>query len=488
MSDGRLRSGHQPLDEVLGGGLPGNGISIIMGLPGTGKTIIAQQYTFTNGRPDRPAVYFSTLSEPLEKIIRFGQTLEFFDAAAVGRSVFYEDLGQVAGRDGLAGVGDHVAAVLKQRRPGLVVIDSFKALHALADSDAGFRTFLHQLAWLTAFPAASLWVGEYEPGEAATSPEFAVADAIIELAVVPLGQREKRFLHIRKLRGSGFLSGQHGYRLTLEGLRLFPRLADITPDGGYPLDGRRITTGIPGLDAMMGGGLWPGSATMVAGPSGSGKTIMGLHFIYGGAEHGERGIIATLQENPTQLDRMITGLGWPAADPAVEVMYRSPVDIYIDEWVHDLLEAVERTQARRILIDSLMDLQVAAIDETRFREFMYSLAQRFSRQEITVLTTFETARPAQRRQAVGIHHLPSGRQRDHVRLPPRPRRHEPVPGHHQDQGQQPRLGHPPVQHQRRRHQPRDITGSRPGTPGSARTIGRGTTFSAIVRFISRSAR
>ena len=101
MNDGRLRSGHQPLDEVLGGGLPGNGISIIMGLPGTGKTIIAQQYTFHNARPDRPAVYFSTLSEPLEKIVRFGQTLDFFDAAAVGKSVFYEDLGQVASRDGL---------------------------------------------------------------------------------------------------------------------------------------------------------------------------------------------------------------------------------------------------------------------------------------------------------------------------------------------------------------------------------------------------
>ena len=246
---------------------------------------------------------------------------------------------------------------------------------------------------LTAFPAASLWVGEYEPGEAATSPEFAVADAIIELAAVPLGQREKRFLHIRKLRGSGFLAGLHGYRLTSGGLRLFPRLADITPDGGHPLGGRRLATGIPGLDAMMGGGLWPGSATMVAGPSGSGKTIMGLQFIYGGAAHGERGIIATLQENPAQLDRLVTGLGWPAADPAVEVLYRSPVDIYIDEWVHDLLETVERTQARRILIDSLMDLQVAAIDETRFREFMYSLIQRFSRQKITVLSTYETAGP-----------------------------------------------------------------------------------------------
>jgi circadian clock protein KaiC len=391
MDGERLRSGHQPLDEILGGGLPANGISIIMGLPGTGKTIIAQQYTFRNARPDRPVVYFSTLSEPLEKIVRFGQALEFFDAAAVGRSVFYEDLGQVAGRDGLAGVGDHLAAVLKQRRPGLVVIDSFKALHALADSAAAFRTFLYQLAGrLTAFPVASLWVGEYEPGEAATSPEFAVADAIIELAVVPLGQREQRFLHVRKLRGSGFLAGQHGYRLTPQGMRLFPRLADLPDPGGYLLGGHRITTGIPALDVMLGGGLWPGSATMVAGPSGSGKTILGLHFIYGGAERGERGVIAALQENPTQLTRLRTGLGWPATNPAVEVMYRSPVDIYIDEWVHDLLEAAERTQARRVVIDSLLDLQMASPDETRFREFMYSLAQRFSRQGITLLTTCET--------------------------------------------------------------------------------------------------
>ncbi len=89
-----LPSGNEPLDAVLGGGLPANGISVIMGLPGTGKTIIAQQYAFHNGQPGRPAVYFSTLSEPLEKIVRFGQTLEFFDPSAIGTSVFYEDLGR----------------------------------------------------------------------------------------------------------------------------------------------------------------------------------------------------------------------------------------------------------------------------------------------------------------------------------------------------------------------------------------------------------
>jgi circadian clock protein KaiC len=391
MNADRLRSGHQPLDEVLGGGLPGNGISIIMGLPGTGKSIIAEQYTFHNARPDRPAVYFSTLSEPLDKIIRFGQTLDFFDAAAVGTSVFYEDLGQVAIRAGLAGVGDHVAAVLRERRPGLVVIDSFKALHAVGDSDAGFRRFLHELAGrLSAFPGASLWVGEYESAEVATSPEFAVADAIVELTAVPLGQREHRFLHVRKLRGSGFQSGQHGYRLTTQGLRLFPRLADIPAAGDYLLGDKRITIGAAALDEMLGGGLWPGTATMVAGPSGSGKTIMALQFIYGGAQRGERGVIATMQENPTQLARMLGGLGWPLTHPDVDVMYRSPVDIHIDEWVHDLLRAVERSQANRVVIDSLMDLQMAAVDDTRFREFMYSLAQRFSRQGISLLITYET--------------------------------------------------------------------------------------------------
>jgi circadian clock protein KaiC len=387
-----LCSGHGPLDAVLGGGLPAHAISLIMGLPGTGKTIIAHQYTFHNGRPDRPAVYFSTLSEPLEKIVRFGQTLDFFDISAIGRSVFYEDLGETVNRDGLAGVVDQVTLMLKQRRPGLVVIDSFKALRAFAEDDAQFRRFLYQLAGrLTAFPTASLWVGEYDTADVAKLPEFAVADAILDLATERTGQREMRFLQVRKLRGSGFRSGRHAYRLSRDGLHLFPRLADIPAEGDYPLGEHRISTGLAALDGMLADGLWPGASTLVVGPTGSGKTLMGLHFIFGGARQGEQGVIATLQENPTQLERMLRGLGWPASDPAVEVMYRSPVDIYIDEWVYDLLRMVDRTGARRVLLDSLMDLRMAAPDETRFREFMYWLSQRFSRQGVSMLMTYEIA-------------------------------------------------------------------------------------------------
>ena len=383
-------SGHEPLDSVLGGGLPANAISLIMGRPGSGKTILAQQYVFRNGREERPAVYFSTVSEPLEKIVRFGQSLDFFDTSAIGTSVFYEDLGATLNRAGLPGVGEHIARVVRERRPGLIVIDSFKALQAFAAGYGEFRKFLHELAGrLGAFPAATLWVGEYEDPEIAAMAEFAVADAIIDLTAERIGQRETRFLQVKKLRGSGFRSGQHAYRLTSGGLRLFPRLADTPSQQDYSLGRTRLSSGIPALDAMLADGYWPGASTLTAGPSGSGKTLMGLHFVVNGARNGEPGIIASLQENPTQLERVLRGFGWSLNEPNVETMYRSPVDIYVDEWVCELMEVVDRTGARRVLIDSLADLRLAAGDGVRFLEFVYSLVQRFSRQGVSVMMTYE---------------------------------------------------------------------------------------------------
>jgi circadian clock protein KaiC len=389
MSD-RLLSGHEPLDAVLGGGLPANAISLIMGRPGSGKTILAQQYAFRNGRPGRPAVYLSTVSEPLEKIVRFGQSLSFFDAAAIGRSVFYEDLGATVSRDGLTGVVEQVASVVKERHPGLIVIDSFKALQAFADSYGEFRKFLHELAGrLGAFPAATLWVGEYEDAEIASMAEFAVADAIVDLTSERIGQREARFLQVKKLRGSRFQSGQHAYRLTADGMHLFPRLADMPIEQEYTLGEVRLSSGIPALDAMLAEGYWPGASTLIAGPSGSGKTLMGLHFVMNGARHSEPGVIASLQENPTQLQRVLAGFGWSLTEPNVETMYRSPIDIYIDQWVYELLETVDLIGARRVLIDSLADLRISAGDDIRFREFVYSLVQRFSRQGVSVMMTLE---------------------------------------------------------------------------------------------------
>src|SRR5262249_14124414 len=160
------------------------------------------------------------------------------------------------------------------------------------------------------------------------------------------------------------------------GLRVFPRLAESLAGESYETQSQRMSSGIPAIDEMLADGYWSGASTMVAGPSGSGKTLMGLHFIFNGAAAGQPGIVATLQENTTQLERIVNGFGWTLDTESVELMYRSPVDLYLDEWFYDLLEVIERTRARRIFIDSLGDLRRAAVDELRFREYLYSLLQR----------------------------------------------------------------------------------------------------------------
>src|SRR5256886_2429526 len=385
----RLSSGHSRLDAVLGGGLPPNGINMLIGLPGTGKTILAQQYVFTNATPGRPALYLATVSEPFDKILRYGQKLGFFDRNAVGRSVFYEDLGTLLNEGGLPAVLEQVSTLIKERRPGIIVIDSFKALSAYAVG-AEFRAFLHDLArHLSVFPASSLWVGEYGEEEIAAAPEFAVADAIIALSTTRAAERETRSLRILKLRGSDFAPGSHAYRITENGLDVFPRLADPVDISDYALDPVRQSSGVAALDGMLADGYWQGASTPCAGPSGCGKTLIGLHFVFNGVRQGEPGVLATLQEHPTQLARIVEGFGWSLDEEGVELMYRSPVNVYIDEWVYDLLGAVERTGARRVLIDSLTDLQLASPDETRFREYMYSLVQRLSRQGVGLFMTSE---------------------------------------------------------------------------------------------------
>jgi circadian clock protein KaiC len=387
----RLTSGRRRLDEVLNGGLPPNAINMIIGVPGSGKTILSQQYVFRNATVERPGLYFSTVSEPFDKILRYGQSLEFFDAAAVReRRVVYEDLGGVLVKDGLDGVLVTVGRFLKELRPGIVVIDSFKALHAFAKDEGDFREFLHGLSSrFSATAATAIWVGEYGRAEAQGAAEFAVADAIIALDLKRAGDREVRVLQVLKLRGSGFLSGEHSYRISPAGLNVFPRLADPQDTSAYELSVERVSTGVAALDEMLGEGYWAGASTLIVGPSGVGKTLLGLHFIFAGAFKGEPGILATFQENKTQLGRIARSFGWSIDTPGFNVLSRSLVDMYIDEWVYELLDLVETSGSKRIVIDSLPDLMTTAGDPVRFREWMFSLTQRCTRRGISLMMIVE---------------------------------------------------------------------------------------------------
>jgi circadian clock protein KaiC len=386
----RISSGSDRLDAVLGGGLPRNDIVLIGGHPGSGKTILAEQYVFRNASTERPAIYLTTVSEPLEKVLRYGQSLDFFDSSTLGTSVIYDDIGRMLNENGLTGALEYITELIKQKRPGLVVIDSFRALHTYAAHPEAFRAFLHELAGrLSALPITSFWVGEYDSTDTSNAPEFAVADAIIYLGTDREAERDRRVLSVLKLRGSDFLSGKHAYRISSTGIHVFPRMADPGELARYETTHERMSSGVPALDAMLSDGYYRGASTLLAGPSGAGKTLLALHFIFAGARRGEPAVIATFQENPTQLDRVLKGFSWSLDDSCIELMYRTPVDLYVDQWIYELLDTVHRIGATRIAIDSLGDLRAASGDDLRFREYLYSILQRCARANTSVVMTQE---------------------------------------------------------------------------------------------------
>lgn len=308
----------------------------------------------------------------------------------IGRGVRYHDAGAVLHDRGLPGLLELLDELLLAAHRGLLIIDSFKALHAFAEGDGPYRRFLHDLAGrLSAYAVTSLWLGEYTPDEVGAAPEFAVADAILLLGTSHRAERTTRLLEVLKLRGSRFAAGQHGYRLSRTGLSVFPRLADdrqLADERNQPT-APRLSSGVSELDAMLDGGYRAGTSTLVAGPAGTGKTLLGLHFARAGGD-AEPALIASFQETAEQLRSTVAGLGW-SWPTQVHVLHRVPVDLYVDEWIHELLATVRTLGARRVVIDSLGDLQLAVPDDARFRELLFSLVHHLVRQRVTVLFTLE---------------------------------------------------------------------------------------------------
>lgn len=391
----KLTTGCTGLDQVLFGGIPKNTLSVIMGAPGTGKTILAESIAFHNASPDAPALYLTTLSEPLEKFILHGQTYSFFDPDQIGSSVIYQDLGDILVEDGgVEKLPEIVADLFVKYKPKLLFIDSFKALNELMPGSSDRQVVIYQLAKaLSVYRCTSFLIGEYSQDMTTNLPEFAVADVVLNLMKYSTNVREQRFLRVEKLRGSDSIPGMHAFSISESGIEMYPRI--LTPKAlpSYEPKIERVNTGIAGLDEMIETGFWRGSTTIVAGPSGSGKTVLAMHFIREGARINEPGVYVGFQENPTQLARVMLNLGWDPAEllrgGLFEFMYRSPVEMQLDSVAAELFARIRQGKVRRVVIDALGDLERCSIDTQRFADFIYALMQWFAVENVTCMMTYE---------------------------------------------------------------------------------------------------
>jgi circadian clock protein KaiC len=389
----KIATGCAGLDEVLFGGIPANTITVLMGAPGTGKTILAEQLAFANATPESPALYLTTLSEPLEKFISHGQHYGFFDSSKVGVSVFYEDLGLILRERGISSLAEAVTELLTSRTPKFVFIDSFKALNELIATPLDQRTVIYDMASvLSAYDCTSFLIGEYSQAMMTELPEFAIADVVLQMIKYETNVREQRFLRVEKFRGSNSIAGMHAFSITGDGLIVYPRLLTPALAPAYTDRIERVKTGIAGLDGMIAEGFWRGSTTLIAGPTGSGKTIIGLQFIAQGALNGESGLYVGLQENPNQLSRAMQSFGWNPKElfeSGFELMYRSPVEMQLDAVASDVFHRVRSGTVKRVVIDALGDLERSSVDRQRFADFIYSLTQWFAAQGVTCLLMYE---------------------------------------------------------------------------------------------------
>src|SRR5690348_186357 len=186
----RMSSGNFQADHILGGGFPANSINIIMGHPGSGKTIFAEQLIFHNASDDRPILYLTTLSEPLSKVVRYLQGFRFFDETKLGTQVVYEDVGARLAEAGASALVPLLQNAVRTSSPKVIVIDSFKAVHDLAPSVAERRRMVYEMtALLTAYGTTAFLLGEYTEHDILAYPEFAVADGIVELSRQRLGNQ-----------------------------------------------------------------------------------------------------------------------------------------------------------------------------------------------------------------------------------------------------------------------------------------------------------
>jgi circadian clock protein KaiC len=208
-----------------------------------------------------------------------------------------------------------------------------------------------------------------------------------------------RKIQVMKMRGQAPIPGLHTFRITERGVQVFPRLVFSPPatlPAGAAVETKRrpprLSTGVDRLDEMLGGGMPSGYSVLVAGPSGSGKTVLATQFISEGARRGEPGVMVVFEKRPNEYAQKSGGqLDKAVRDGLVGIVHTRPLDLSIDEALHELTDAVQRLNAQRVVIDSLSGFELALAPTFRedFRESLYRLVAALTGMGLTVMMTAE---------------------------------------------------------------------------------------------------
>lgn len=394
----RLLTGVPGLDSLLGGGIPEFSFNLIAGTPGSGKTTLAHQIMFSQASPNNRALFFTVLGEPALKMLRYQQQFPFFDIHKINESIRYVNLSADLVEGDFDRVLSRIVEEVTNYAPSLVFVDSFRSViqsaKQMKQGSSELQYFVQQLGMqMTSWQATTFLIGEYLTPESESSPVFTVADGILWLSQNLRHNSTVRKIQVVKMRGQAQVPGLHTFRISGQGIQVFPRAIikhDATSAIHVATGEERVQMGIAGLDEMMGGGLPAGYSLLVVGPSGCGKTILATEFLAEGVRRGEPGVIAAFEKSPSQLLGN-TKLQALVQAGQVGVIDTRSLDLSIDETLHDLIGMINKTQAKRVVIDSLSGFELALSPEFSedFRGSLYRLIAELTDMGVTILMTSE---------------------------------------------------------------------------------------------------
>lgn len=397
------------LDLVLGGGLPRGALVIVAGPPGSGKTTLANQMAFAAAHSGRKAMVLTALSEPTSKLIDHLRSFSFFDEDLLGETVQFLSLQQFLS-EGLAATGDEMIAAARLFRADFVVLDGFRGIRGADIDPQAAREFLYDVGTtLSVLGATTIITSEADPRDPSFFPEATTADVIIGLHYGLNGVRHQRAIEAIKMRGAAPLSGLHGLGLSEAGTVVYPRLESrIAPTDqagnvklitGIPTlpppNTGRTTFDLPALDALLGGGLTNDTNSLLVGSLGTGKTFLALHYALAGAQAGEPTLFVGFRETLQQLiDKTAPfALGADlqralAPGGNLAILRVPPVELEPDILADRLLSIIDELGIRRLVMDSIAELEHAAVSSAgtgRVSDYIAALVEALRARNVTAL-------------------------------------------------------------------------------------------------------
>ncbi len=381
------------LDAILCGGFLRGGLYMIQGPPGLGKTILASQIIYNQAANGNRALYITVLGENHGRMMAHLRPMRFFDDALVPDQVAYISGYDALEKDGLKGLYTLISREVLTRKVTLLVLDGMSTVEDSANADFQVKRFTYELQTLASATDCTMFLLTSVVG-AMSAPECTMVDGLIELRQRPSGSRTERRLVVHKFRGTGFLEGEHAFRITRGGFTVFPRIEALLamPTRRTPPPSTRVSSGVATLDAMFNGGIPEATMTGVVGPSGAGKTTLGLHFLAGSTST-EPGLLFGCYEPPERLRYKAATMGLDLAGGEdrgdLEILWYPVGEHILDELADRLLEAVRRRGVKRLLIDGMSGFEQAALEPDRIARFWSALSNELRALGVTTLYTVE---------------------------------------------------------------------------------------------------